>query len=362
MHSRRAFLGFLAAVPFGVLACSSGAAPAPSTPQGAAPPVAAGAPTATQISTKPGEILNVSYDPTRELYQDIGAEFAKEWKSKSGQDVSIKQSNGGSGSQARAVIDGLQADVVTLALSADIDAIQKAGLIQASWASRLPNNSVPYFSTIIFVVAKGNPRAIKDWGDLAQPGLSVITPNPKTSGGARWNYLAAWAWALKEYKNDDAKVRDFVGKLYKNVAVLDSGARASTNTFAQRGIGDILIAWENDAFLTVSGDGVSKYEIVVPSFSIRAETPVSVVDKVVDKRGTRAVAEAYLQFLYTPTGQDIAGKRYFRPQLADAAKKYEGQFPKIDMVTIDSFGGWTKVQKDHFGDGGIFDQIYTPKG
>jgi sulfate transport system substrate-binding protein len=368
MHSRRAFLGFLAAVPFGVLACSTGASPSPTAAPAApaaptsAPAPAAGQPTATQVTTKPGEILNVSYDPTRELYQDISAEFAKEWKSKNGQDISVKQSNGGSGSQARAVIDGLQADVVTLALSADIDAVQKAGLITDKWSSRLPNNSVPYYSTITLVVAKGNPKGIKDWGDLAQPGLAVITPNPKTSGGARWNYLAAWNWALKEYKNDDAKVKDFVGKLYKNVAVLDSGARASTNTFAQRGIGDVLIAWENDAFLTVSGDGASKFEIVVPSSSIRADTPVSVVDKVVDKRGTRPVAEGFLQFLYTPAAQDIAGKRFFRPQQTDAAKKYEGQFPKIDLVTIDAFGGWTKVQKDHFADGGVFDQIYQPKG
>jgi sulfate transport system substrate-binding protein len=365
MHSRRAFLGFLAAVPLGVLACSTGAAPTPvaSVPTSAAStPAPAGQPTATQITTKPGEILNVSYDPTRELYQDISVAFVKEWKGKSNQDVSVKQSNGGSGAQARAVIDGLQADVVTLALSADIDAIQKAGLIQSDWSSRLPNNSVPYFSTITFVVNKGNPKGIKDWGDLTQSGLAVITPNPKTSGGARWNYLAAWAWALKQYNNDDAKVRDFVGKLYKNVAVLDSGARASTNTFAQRGIGDVLIAWENDAFLTVSGDGASKFEIVVPSLSIRAETPVSVVDKVVDKRGTRAVAEAFLQFLYSPTGQDIAGKRYFRPQDGDTAKKYAGQFPKVEMVNVDSFGGWAKVQKDHFADGGIFDQVYQPKG
>jgi sulfate transport system substrate-binding protein len=359
MHSRRAFLGFLAAVPLGVLACSTGTVP---TPAASVPTSAANTPSATQITTKPGEILNVSYDPTRELYQDISAAFAKEWKTKSGQDVSVKQSNGGSGAQARAVIDGLQADVVTLGLSADIDAIQKAGLIQAGWASRLANNSVPYFSTIIFVVNKGNPKGIKDWGDLTQSGLAVITPNPKTSGGARWNYLAAWAWAQKQYNNDDAKVRDFVGKLYKNVAVLDSGARASTNTFAQRGIGDVLIAWENDAFLTVSGDGASKFEVVVPSISIRAETPVAVVDKVVDKRGTRAVAEAFLQFLYTPAGQDIAGKRYFRPQLAESADKYAGQFPKVEMTTIDTFGGWPKVQQQHFADGGIFDQIYQSKG
>jgi sulfate transport system substrate-binding protein len=272
---------------------------------------ATGQPTATQITTKPGEILNVSYDPTRELYQDISAELVKEWKSKTGKEISVKQSNGGSGAQARAVVDGLQADVVTLGLSADVDAIQKAGLITGDWAPLLPNNSVPYFSTITLVVAKGNPKGIKDWSDLVQPGLQVITPNPKTSGGARWNYLAAWAWALKEYKNDEAKVRDFVGKLYKNVVVLDSGARASTNTFAQRGIGDVLIAWENDAFLVTTDQGASKYEIVVPSLSIRAETPVAVVDKVVDKRGTRDVAEAYLKFLYTPTGQDIAGKRFF---------------------------------------------------
>jgi sulfate transport system substrate-binding protein len=341
-------------------AAASGTTAAPAAAPTPTKPAAAGAPTA--IVTGPNDILNVSFDPTRELYTAISTEFSKSWKSSSGKDLNVKQSNGGSGSQARAVIDGLQADVVTLALSADIDAIQKAGLIAADWATRLGNNSVPYFSTITFVVAKGNPKKIKDWGDLAQPGLQVITPNPKTSGGARWNYLAAWAWALKEYKNDDAKVRDFVGKVYKNVVVLDSGARASTNTFAQRGIGDVLIAWECDAFLATTGDGAGKFEIVNPSLSIRAETPVSVVDKVVDKRGTRAAAEGFLKFLYTPTAQDIAGQNFFRPLDTDVAKKYEGQFAKIDMVAIDAFGGWAKAQKDHFGDGGVFDQIYQPKG
>jgi sulfate transport system substrate-binding protein len=340
---------------------TASAAAAQPTTASAAKPAAAGAATPAPASG-PNEILNVSYDPTRELYQDISAAFAKDWKGKNGQDISVKQSNGGSGSQARAVIDGLQADVVTLALSADIDAIQKAGLISEGWAKRLPNNSVPYYSTIILVVAAGNPHGIKDFGDLVQPGLQVITPNPKTSGGARWNYLAAWAWAEKAYNNDAAKIKDFMGKLYKNVAVLDSGARASTNTFAQRGIGDVLIAWENDAFLAVGDPKTSKFEIIVPAQSIRADTPVSVVDKVVDKRGTRAVAEGFLQFLYTPTAQDIAGKRYFRPTSDDAAKKYDSQFPKLDLITIDHFGGWAKVQQDHFADGGIFDQIYQPKG
>jgi sulfate/thiosulfate transport system substrate-binding protein len=310
----------------------------------------------------PVTLLNVSYDPTRELYQDYNAAFAKYWKAKTGQDVTIQQSHSGSSKQARAVIDGLQADVVTLALAYDIDAIsQNAGLLAADWQKRLPQNSTPYTSTIVFLVRKGNPKKIKDWDDLVKPGVSVITPSPKTSGGARWNYLAAWAYALKQPAGSDAKAQDFVKRLYKNVPVLDSGARGATTTFAQREIGDVLIAWENEAFLSLKELGADKVEIVVPSMSILAEPPVSIVDKVVDKKGTRAVAQAYLEYLYTPEGQEIVARNYYRPRLEAVAKKYASTFPKIKLVTIDEvFGGWQKAQKTHFADGAIFDQIYQP--
>jgi len=307
-------------------------------------------------------LLNVSYDPTRELYVEFNDSFAKHWQAKTGDTVTVQQSHGGSGKQARAVIDGLEADVVTLALAGDIDAIaDKAKLLPADWQKRLPHNSSPYTSTIVFLVRKGNPKGIKDWNDLVKPGVSVITPNPKTSGGARWNYLAAWGYALRQKGGNEAAAKDFVTALYKNMPVLDSGARGSTTTFVQRGIGDVFISWENEAFLAVKEFGADKFEIVVPSLSILAEPPVTVVDKVADKRGTRKVAEAYLQYLYTPEGQEIAGRNFYRPRLAEAAKKFEKQFPKINLFTIDEvFGGWKKAQQTHFADGGIFDKIYTP--
>jgi sulfate/thiosulfate-binding protein len=307
-------------------------------------------------------LLNVSYDPTRELYQDFNAAFAKYWKAKTGQTVTVQQSHGGSGKQARAVIDGLEADVVTLALAYDIDAIAgNAKLLPADWQKRLPQNSAPYTSTIVFLVRKGNPKQIKDWNDLVKPGISVITPNPKTSGGARWNYLAAWAYALKQPGGDEAKARDFVTRLYKNVPVLDSGARGATATFVQRDMGDVLLAWENEAFLSIKELGPDKFGIVVPSRSILAEPPVSIVDKVVDKKGTRAVAQAYLEYLYSPEGQEIAAKNFYRPRLESVAKKYASIFPKLKLVTVDEvFGGWQNAQKTHFADGGIFDQIYQP--
>jgi sulfate/thiosulfate-binding protein len=307
-------------------------------------------------------LLNVSYDPTRELYQDLNAAFAKYWKAKTGQTVTVEQSHGGSAKQARAVIDGLQADVVTLALAYDIDAISEhSGLLPADWQKHLPENSTPYTSTIVFLVRKGNPKHIKDWDDLVKPGISVITPNPKTSGGARWNYLAAWAYALKQPGGNETKAQDFVKRLYRNVPVLDSGARGSTTTFVQREIGDVLIAWENEAFLSRKELGPDKVEIVEPSMSILAEPPVAVVDKVVDKKGTRTVAEAYLKYLYTPEGQEIAAKNYYRPRMESVAKKYASTFPKLKLVTVDDvFGGWQKAQKKFFADGGIFDQIYQP--
>jgi sulfate/thiosulfate-binding protein len=306
-------------------------------------------------------LLNVSYDPTRELYQDYNAAFAKYWKAKNGDNVTVKQSHGGSGKQARAIIDGLEADVATLALAYDVDQLSEKGkLIPKDWQKRLQHNSSPYTSTIVFLVRKGNPKRIKDWNDLVKPGISVITPNPKTSGGARWNYLAAWAYALKQNNNDETKAKEFVGKLFKNVPVLDSGARGSTTTFVERGIGDVLLAWENEAFLAKKELGPDKVEIVVPSLSILAEPPVTVVDKVVDKRKTRKVAEAYLQYLYSEEGQEIAAKNYYRPTLESVAKKYEAQFPKVSLITIDDvFGGWAKAQKAHFSDGGVFDQIYA---
>jgi len=308
-------------------------------------------------------LLNVSYDPTRELYQDFNAAFAKHWKSKTGETVTIKQSHGGAGKQARAVIDGLEADVVTLALAYDIDAIaSKAKLLPADWQKRLPHNASPYTSTIVFLVRKGNPKGIKDWADLVKPGVAVITPNPKTSGGARWNYLAAWGYALRQPGGSDAKAKDFVAKLFANVPVLDSGARGSTTTFVERGLGDVLLAWENEAYLAVKELGPDKFEIVTPPLSILAEPPVSVVDKVVDKRGTRKLAEAYLQYLYTPEGQEIAARHYYRPIDKAIGAKYAKQFAGAKLFTIDEvFGGWQKAQKAHFEDGGVFDQIYQAK-
>lgn len=306
-------------------------------------------------------LLNVSYDPTRELYQDFNQAFAKQYKAKTGDTVTIKQSHGGSGKQARSVIDGLQADVVTLALAYDIDAIAERGLVAPNWQQRLANHSTPYASTIVFLVRKGNPKAIKDWGDLVKPGISVITPNPKTSGGARWNHLAAWGYALRLPGGSEATARDYIGKLYKNVPVLDSGARGATTTFVERGIGDVLLAWENEALLAVKELGPDKFEIVTPSVSILAEPPVSVVDKVVDKRGTRAVAEAYLQYLYSAEGQQIAAKHYYRPLVEPYAKQYAGQFPAVKLFTLQQIAGdWTRAQKAHFADGGVFDQIYQP--
>ena len=307
-------------------------------------------------------LLNVSYDPTRELYKDYNAAFAKHWQAKTGQVVSFRQSHGGSGKQAMAVRDGLEADVVTLALAYDIDALVERNLIPADWQKRFPNNSSPYTSTIVFLVRKGNPKGIKDWGDLAKPGVAVITPNPKTSGGARWNYLAAWAWALKQPGGNEQKAKELLTAIFRNVPVLDSGARGSTTTFVERGLGDVLIAWENEAQLAVNEIGKDKFEIVAPSLSILAEPPVAVVDKVVEKRGTRLTAQAYLDYLYSEEGQTIAAKHYYRPRDAKVAAKYADQFPKLKLVTIDdTFGGWQKAQKAHFADGGSFDQIYLKK-
>jgi sulfate transport system substrate-binding protein len=308
------------------------------------------------------DLLNLSYDPTRELYSEFNPAFARYWKAKTGEDVSIKQSHGGSGKQARAVIDGLKADVVTFALAGDVHALySNGGLIPENWESRLPDNSAPYTSTIVFLVRKGNPKGIKDWDDLIKKDLQVITPNPKTSGGARWNYLAAWAYAEKAFGKDEAKVLDFIGKLYKNVPVLDSGARGSTTTFIQREIGDVLLTWENEAFLALKEFGADKFQIVAPPQSILAEASVSVVDKNVDGKKTRDLAEAYLKYLYSEEGQDIIGKNFYRPRSAKALAKYGSQFPKLELVTINgAFGGWTKAQRVHFADGGTFDQIYKP--
>ena len=317
--------------------------------------VAAGGAAARDVT-----LLNVSYDPTRELYQEVNAAFAAAWKAKTGDSVTVKASHGGSGKQARAIIDGLEADVATLALAHDIDEIAaRAQLLPADWQQRLPHRSTPYTSTAIFLVRKGNPKKIRDWGDLVRPGVSVITPNPKTSGGARWNYLAAWAWAKQQPGGSDATARDFVQKLYKNVPVLDTGARGSTTTFAQRGIGDVAISWENEAFLAIKEFGADKFEIVVPSVSILAEPSVAVVDKVVLRRGTRTVAEEYLKYLYTPEGQEIVARNYYRPRDPQVLAKYAAQFPTLQLVTIKDFGGWGKAQKEHFGDGGVFDQIYA---
>jgi len=307
-------------------------------------------------------LLNVSYDPTRELYVDFNKSFAEYWRKKTGDDVKINQSHGGSGRQARSVIDGLAADVVTLALAADIDAIANNGkLLPVNWEERLPDHSAPYTSTIVFLVRKGNPKGIRDWDDLVKPGVAVITPNPKTSGGAQWNYLAAWEHARRKNGGSEAKAKEFVTALYRNVPVLDSGARGSTTTFVERGIGDVFISWENEAFLAVKELGPDKFEIVVPKLSILAEPPVAVVDKVVDKRGTRKAAEAYLRYLYSEEGQEIAAKHHYRPTHAKVAQKYASRFPKVELFTIqEAFGGWQKASKAHFQDGGTFDQVYQP--
>src|SRR5215212_9989655 len=357
LYPNHALQGMLVASVVALMACTPSSSPQPGETSRAA------SSDATSGSRAPIELLNVSYDPTRELYQSFNAAFTEHWKETTGQTVTVKMSHGGSGAQARTVIDGLEADVVTLALAYDIDEIAaKGSLLSRDWQARLPDNSSPYTSTIVFLVRKGNPKGVKDWDDLSRPGVSVITPNPKTSGGARWNYLAAWGFSLSKNGGDDQRAREFVSQLYKNVPVLDSGARASTNTFAQRGIGDVLLAWENEAFLTVNAIGKDKVDIVVPSLSILAEPPVAVVDKVVDKKGTRAVAEAYLEYLYTPAGQEIAAKNFYRPRESAAAAKYSSQFPGIELVTIETpFGGWAKTQSAHFADGGIFDTIYQPR-
>jgi len=316
---------------------------------------------ATSAAFAAQTLLNVSYDPTREFYADLNKAFAARWKNETGETVTIRTSHGGSGAQARAVIDGLEADVVTLALAWDVDAIaRQAKLLPADWQKRLPDNSAPYTSTVVFVVRKGNPLGIHDWNDLAKPGVKVITANPKTSGGARWNYLAAWGYALRASGGDEAKARDFVTALYRNVPILDSGARGSTVTFVERNIGDVLLAWENEAYLALDEFGKDKFEIVVPSMSIVAEPTVAVVDKVVDKKGTRAAAEAYLKFIYAPEGQEIAARNHYRPRDPAIAKKHESEFATIDLFTIDEvFGGWRKAQAAHFNDDGFFDRIYT---
>jgi len=307
-------------------------------------------------------LLNVSYDPTRELYQEFNAAFAKYWQKEKGQTVIVKQSHGGSGKQARAVIDGLDADVVTLALAYDVDAIAKARLLPLDWQKRLPHNSSPYTSTIVFLVRKGNPKNIRDWNDLVKPEVAIIPANPKTSGAARWAYLAAWGYALKKYGNDEAKAKEFIAKFYGNVPVFDTGARGATTTFVERGIGDVLVGWENEAYLALKELGAGKFEIVTPSISILAEPTVSLVDKVVKRRGTEAVAQAYLQYLYSDEGQEIAAKHFYRPRVDAVAAKYAGQFAKLNLFTIDEvFGGWPKAQLTHFADGGVFDEIYRPK-
>jgi sulfate transport system substrate-binding protein len=307
------------------------------------------------------KLLNVSYDPTRELYEAVNGAFAKQWKARTGDDVVVRQSHGGSGKQARSVVDGLEADVVTLALAYDVDAVAKAGLLPADWQRRLPQNAAPYTSTIVFLVRKGNPKGIKGWDDLVKPGVTVITPNPKTSGGARWNYLAAWAHALEKGGGDDGKAREFVRALYRNVPVLDSGARGSTTTFVERGLGDVLLAWENEAFLAVEQLGKGNLEIVVPALSILAEPPVAVVERNAAKHGAAAVARAYLEFLYGAEGQELAAKNFYRPRDAKVAAKYAARFPRLKLVTVDAvFGGWQRAQATHFADGGVFDQIYVP--
>lgn len=315
---------------------------------------------AASLSAKDLTLLNVSYDPTRELYEQYNEAFARHWQEKTGDKVTVNQSHGGGGKQARAVIDGLEADVVTLALSYDIDQLyEKAKLIPKDWQSHLPKNSTPYTSTIVFLVRKGNPKGIHDWSDIVKPGVGVVTPNPKTSGGARYNHLAAWAYALKHNNNDQAAAKDFVTKLYKNVSVLDSGARGATTTFLERGVGDVLLTWENEAFLALKEQGADKVEIVIPSYSILAEPPVTVVNKFANKHGNSELAKAYLEYLYSPEGQEIAAKNYYRPTDPAVAAKYAAQFPTLELFTIDAvFGGWQKAQKEHFGDGGVFDQVY----
>lgn len=328
--------------------------------------LATGAASATIFGTRTAQaatatLLNVSYDPTRELYVDYNAAFARYWKGKSGQDVRINQSHGGSGQQARSVIEGLKADVVTLALAADIDAIAMQGkLLPINWASRLPDNSCPYTSTIVFLVRKGNPKRIRDWSDLVRPGVQVITPNPRTSGGARWNYLAAWAWAQHQPGGSDASAKEFIRKLYKNAPVLDAGARGATTTFVQRNIGDVLVAWENEALLAIKRLGASQLQVVVPTISILAEPPVAVVDRVVLRRDTRELAQEYLKYLYSKEGQEIVAKNYYRPRDAEVAARYAAQYPALQLVTIAEMGGWPAMQKKHFSDGGVFDQIYAP--
>lgn len=310
-------------------------------------------------TSKPVELLNVSYDPTRELYEEFNKEFAAYWKEQTGQEVTIQQSHGGSGKQARSVIDGIEADVVTLALAYDIDEIaQTRQLLNEDWQTEFENNSSPYTSTIVFLVRKGNPKNIQDWDDLTKEGISVITPNPKTSGGARWNYLAAWAFANKKFNGDETKIKHFMKDLYSNVEVLDSGARGSTTTFVERGIGDVLIAWENEAYLSLAEFGEDEFEIVTPSLSILAEPPVAIVDKIVDKKGTREVAEAYLNYLYSEKGQEIAAKNFYRPRDEKVLEKFKDQFQTLELITIDEFGGWQEAQKTHFADGGTFDEIY----
>ena len=305
-------------------------------------------------------LLNVSYDPTRELYQDFNQAFARQWKAKTGDDLKVKQSHGGSGKQARSVIDGLDADVVTLALAYDVDAIAERGLLAKDWQARLPHNSTPYASTIVFLVRKGNPKGIKDWGDLLNPGVQVITPNPKTSGGARWNFLAAWGYALRKNGGSESKARELVAGIYKNAPVLDTGARGSTTTFVERGIGDVLIAWENEAMLAVEENGKGEFEVVVPSVSVLAEPPVSVVDAVARRKGTTGVATAYLEYLYTPEAQELIAKHHYRPSVPAVAAKYAVKFPKTELIKIDEVGGWKAAQAKFFNDGGIFDQIYKP--
>ena len=315
----------------------------------------------TAEAQKPVTLLNVSYDPTRELYQEFNQAFAAAWKAKTGQTVTVRMSHGGSGKQARSVIDGLGADVVTLALAYDIDEISaRGGLLPAGWQTRLPEHSAPYTSTIVLLVRKGNPKRIRDWGDLVRPGVSVITPNPKTSGGARWNYLAAWAWALRQPGGNETKAQAFMKSLFANVPVLDAGARGATTTFAERSIGDVLITWENEALLAIKELGADRFEIVAPSLSILAEPPVAVVDKVAQKHGTAALAQAYLEYLYAPAGQELAAKHFYRPRNAAVATKYAARFPKLTLITIDEvFGGWAKAQRTHFADGGVFDRIYA---
>ncbi|MEK3796390.1 sulfate ABC transporter substrate-binding protein [Paenibacillus sp. FSL R7-0204] len=360
--------GFALILTAGLTACgnsnagnSAGAGTAAPAPTEAAANSPATTEAAQTQSKEPVELLNVSYDPTRELYENYNKAFAAYWEQETGQKVTVKQSHGGSGKQSRAVLDGLEADVVTLALGYDIDALQEAGLIGADWQSKYEHNSSPYTSTIVFLVRKGNPKGIKDWPDLLKEGVEVITPNPKTSGGARWNYLAAWGYALDHNNNDEAKAQEFVQKLFKNVPVLDTGARGSTTTFVERGIGDVLIAWENEAYLSIKELGPDKFEIVNPSESILAEPPVAVVDKVVDKRGTREVADAYLKYLYTEEGQKIAAENYYRPTLDSVKAEFKNQFPEIKLFTLaDKFGTWKETQAKHFNDGGIFDKIYVP--